>query len=93
METLTIAMSMSIGCAVAWLIALYSERGPTLLIWDTLFGMTGAALCALAVAWIDLALGIIWLLVAGPPCAVLMIIAGHAIRRAVDRAIRGLRSS
>lgn len=89
MDTLTIALSMSIGCAVAWLIALYSARGPALLLWDVLFGMVGAALCALAFAWSVPTLGVIGLLLAGPLCAVLMIVAGHAIRRAVDKAIRG----
>ena len=35
------ALIMSIGSAVAWLVALYSARGPALLIWDVLFGMSG----------------------------------------------------
>jgi hypothetical protein len=92
LDTLTIALSMSVGCAVAWLIALYSARGPALLLWDVLFGMAGAALCALATAWIAPTLVVVGLLTAGPLCAVVMIVAGHAIRRAADKAIRGRRS-
>ena len=78
---------MSVGCAVAWLIALYSARGPALLIWDVLFGMMGAGLCVLAITFIDPRFGVIGVVTAGPLCAVLMIVAGHAIRRAV-KAIR-----
>jgi hypothetical protein len=88
MDTLTIALSMSIGCAVAWLIALYSSRGPALLFWDVLFGMVGATFCALMIGWIAPMLVIIGLLTAGPICAVLAIVAGHAIRRAVGKSIR-----
>jgi hypothetical protein len=84
---------MSIGCTVAWLIALYSARGPALLLWDVPFGMVGASLCALAIDWSLPTLGVIGLLTAGPPSAVLMIVTGHAVRRAVAKAIRGRRST
>ena len=88
MDALTIALSISIGCAVGC-VALYSERSPTLLPWDLVFATAGAALCALAIAWIVPTLGVIGLLTAGPPCAVLMIVVGHAIRRAIIKAVRG----
>jgi hypothetical protein len=70
---------MSIGNAVAWLIALYTERGVRLLLWDVPFATIGAAVCAISVAWIV----VVGLVTAGPVCAALMIIAGNAIRRAL----------
>ena len=83
MDILTIALCISIGNAVAWLIALYTQRGVHLLLWDILFGMVGAALCAVAIAWVTPTLGVVGLVTAGPFCAVLMIFAGDAIRRAL----------
>src|SRR5687768_14878411 len=74
---------MSIGNAVAWLIALYTERGVPLLLWDVPFATIGAALCAISVAWIEPKLVVVGLVTAGPVCAALMIIAGNAIRRAL----------
>ncbi len=84
MDILTIALCISIGNAVAWLIALYTDRGVQLLLWDVPFATAGAALCALAVAWIAPTLGVVGLVTAGPLCAVLMIVAGNAIRRALS---------
>jgi hypothetical protein len=83
LEILTIALCLSIGTCVAWLVALYSERGPYLLIWDNVFGMTGAALCAAAIAWLAPAIGAAGLVIGGPVCAWLAIVAGQAIRRAL----------
>lgn len=85
MDILTIALCMSIGSAVAWLMALYTERGVELLLWDMPFAMAGAALCALAIAAIAPAFVVVGLLMAGPFCAVVAIFAGHAIRRALLR--------
>jgi hypothetical protein len=82
-DILTIALCMSIGCAVAWLIALYTTRGVRLLLWDTLFAMIGAVLCALAITWFAPRFGVVGLVMAGPFCAVLAIIVGNAARRAV----------
>ena len=82
-DILTIALCMSIGNAVAWLIALYTERGVRLLLWDVPFATIGAALCAISVAWIEPKLVVVGLVTAGPVCAALMIIAGNAIRRAL----------
>jgi hypothetical protein len=84
LDILTIALCISIGNAVAWLIALYTDRGVQLLLWDVPFATAGAALCALAVAWIAPTLGVVGLVTAGPLCAVLMIVAGNAIRRALS---------
>ena len=83
MDTLTIALCMCIGSAVAWLIALYTERGAYLLFWNVMFGMVGAALCALAIAWIAPAFVVAGLVMAGPFCALLMIVGGQALRRAL----------
>jgi uncharacterized membrane protein YfcA len=77
------ALCMSVGSAVAWLIALYTERGVRRLLWDFPFATAGAALCALAIAWIDPRFVMIGLVTAGPLCAALMIFAGDAIRRAL----------
>jgi hypothetical protein len=84
LDILTIALCISIGNAVAWLIALYTDRGVQLLLWDVPFATVGAALCALAIAWIAPTLGVVGLVMAGPLCAVLMIVAGNAIRRALS---------
>ena len=83
LDILTMALCLSIGCAVAWLIALYTRRGVQLLLWDLPFATAGAALCALAVAWFAPTLGVLGLVTVGPVFAVLMIAAGDAIRRAL----------
>ena len=88
LDNLTIALCISIGQAVAWLIALYTERGVHLLFWNVLFATVGAALCALAIAWIVPTLGLLGLVTAGPICAVLMVVGGHALRIAAGNAIR-----
>ena len=89
MDFLTVTLCMCIGTAVAWLFALYTPRGAHLLFWNTFFGMLGAALCALAIFRFAPVLGVVGLVIAGPLCAVLMIVAGNAIRHAIDTAIRG----
>jgi hypothetical protein len=89
LDNLTIALCMSIGSAAAWLIALYTPGGAYLLFWNTLFGMTGAALCALAIPWIAPALGVAALVIAGPVCAGLAIVAGQAVRRALRVRVPG----
>jgi hypothetical protein len=68
---------------VAWLLALYTSRGVGLLLWDVPLGTLGAALCALAIGSISPAFGVVGLVTAGPICAVLTILAGDAIRRAL----------
>ena len=83
MDILTIALCMSIGQAVAWLIALYTERGVHSLLWDMLFATAGAAMCAAAITSVAPTLTVVVLVIAGPLCSVFMIVAGHAIRRAL----------
>jgi hypothetical protein len=84
MDFLTIALVLCIGNAVAWLIALYTERGAYLLLWNLLFGTVGAALCALAITWLAPTLGVAGLVIAGPVFAVLAIVTGQAVRRAFE---------
>jgi hypothetical protein len=83
MDILTIALCISIGNAVAWLMALYTKRGVTFLLWDVPFATAGAALCALAVTLISTKLVVVTLVTVGPLCALLLIFTGHAIRRAL----------
>jgi hypothetical protein len=77
------ALCISVGSAVAWLLALYTSRGVRLLLWDVPLGTLGAALCALAIGAISPALSVVGLVTAGPLSAALMIFAGDAIRRAL----------
>jgi hypothetical protein len=85
LDNLTMALCLSVGCAVAWLLALYTERGPRLLIWNTVFGVAGAALCALVIAWIDPVFVIAGLVMAGPIFSLLFILAGQAIINALSK--------
>jgi hypothetical protein len=85
-DILTIALVISVGNAVAWLIALYTTRGVQLLLWDVAFGMAGTALCALAFAWLAPAYQVIGLVSVGPLCAKLMIFGGDAIRATISKA-------
>jgi hypothetical protein len=81
-DFLTGTLSLCIGSAVAWLVALYTEHGARLLIWNTAFGVVGAALCAFVIGWTAPAFTVVGLLVAGPLCSLLAIQAGNAARRA-----------
>ena len=89
MDFLTVTLCMCIGCAVAWSIALYTERGYRWLIWDTFAGMAGAALCALAIAWLAPRFIIVGLVIAGPVCAYLVIVAGRSVRKKAFRGAQG----
>jgi hypothetical protein len=83
MNTLTIALCISIGSCVAWLIALYTRDGTRMLLWNFPFGVAGAALCALIIAWLAPWLGVVGLVIAGPFFSLLAIVAGQAILRAL----------
>lgn len=89
MDFLTVSLCMSIGTAVAWLVALYTPGGAHLLFWNTFFGMLGAFLSLWAIVSMAPALRVVALVIAGPFCALLMIVAGNAMMRAMDKAIRG----
>ena len=81
MDFLTQTLCLCIGSMVAWLIAIYTQRGASLLIWNHVFGIAGAALCALAIAWVAPLWATVGLVMAGPPSALFVILAGNAIRR------------
>ena len=66
MNTLSIALCISIGSCVAWLIALYRPDGTSSLLWNFPLGMAGAALSALAIAWLAPWLGIAGLVILDP---------------------------
>ena len=85
MDTLSIALCISIGSCVAWLVALYTPAGTSSLLWNFPLGMAGAALCALAIAWFAPWLGIAGLVIVGPFGALLAILVGGAILRALRR--------
>jgi hypothetical protein len=59
-------ISLSIGCAVAWILALYTSRGETHLIGDTFVATAGAVLCALLLWWIAPAYIVVGLPLVGP---------------------------
>ena len=83
LDFLTQILCLCIGTTVAWLIAIYTEHGASLLIWNHVFGIAGAAFCALALVWVAPTWGIVGLLLFGPPCAFLLILVGNAVRRAL----------
>lgn len=83
MDFLTACLCLSIGSAVAWLIALYTRNGAYRLFWNTFFGMLGAFLTALAIARYAPILGVVGLLMAGPIVALLTILIGNAVKRLV----------
>jgi hypothetical protein len=84
LDILVIALCISIGSAVAWLLALYTGRGEHLLLWDTLLATAGAMLCALAFAPASPTVILVALVTAGPLCAVLVILVGDAVRRTLS---------
>jgi hypothetical protein len=85
LDILTIALCLSIGNAVAWLLALYTEGGIRPLLWNIWLGTAGAFMCVLAVAWTAPGHKIVVLMIVGPLCALLAIIIGQAAIRAVGR--------
>ena len=83
MDSLTIALCLSIGTGVPWLVAIYSVNGARQLIENSVFGLVGAALGASAFNWISPTYGIIALVSLGPVVAFLTIAAGQAVKRAI----------
>jgi len=67
LDNLTIALCISIGTGVPWLIAIYSDNGARQLIGNSVFGLVGTALAAFAFDWISPTYSIIALISAGPP--------------------------
>lgn len=80
-DILTIALCLSVGCVVAWLLALYTARGERRLLSDTALAMLGAAACAFALSWASPTVRLVGLVTAGPVCGLLAIMAADAVRR------------
>ena len=76
-------LCLSIGCAVAWLMALYTPRGEQMLIWDTVVGTAGAVLSALILWWIAPIYIVVGLLFLGPIFARLAIAFADLVRRSL----------
>jgi hypothetical protein len=83
LDNLTIALCISIGTGVPWLIAVYSDNGARRLIGNSIFGLAGTVLGAAVFNWISPRYGIIALVALGPAVAFLAIAAGQAAKRAV----------
>ena len=83
MDNLTIALCISIGTGVPWLIAIYSDNGDRQLIENNVFGLAGTAFGASAFNWIFSTYSIIALVSLGPVVAFLTIAAGQAVKRAI----------
>jgi hypothetical protein len=83
LDILTIALCISIGTGVPWLIAIYSDNGDRQLIENSVLGLAGTALGAGAFNWIFSTYGIIALISLGPVVAFLTITAGQAVKRAI----------
>jgi hypothetical protein len=83
LDNLTIALCISIGSGVPWLIAVYSDNGARHLIGNSVFGLAGTACGASAFNWISPTYGIVGLISVGPVIAFLTIVAGQAIKRAI----------
>jgi hypothetical protein len=77
------ALCISIGTGVPWLIAIYTEAGDRQLIENSVLGLLATALAASAFDWIFSAYSIIALVSLGPVVALLTIVAGQKVKRAI----------
>ncbi len=84
MDFIVGCLSLSIGCAVAWLLALYTSRGEKMLIGDTFAATAGAVLSALILWWIAPVYIVVGLLVLGPFSARGAIALADLARRSVS---------
>jgi hypothetical protein len=75
---------LSIGCAVAWVLALYTPRGEAFLLGDTFFATAGAVLCALILWWTAPVYIVVGLLFLGPFFARGAIALTDLVRRSVS---------
>jgi hypothetical protein len=91
LDNLAVALCISIGTGVPWLIAVYSDNGARQLIGNTVFGMVGTAFATSAFNWIFSENGIAALVSLGPAVAFLTIAAGQAAKRAILPDCRGRR--
>ena len=77
LDNLTIALCISIGSGVPWLIAIYSDNGARQLLWNSIFAMVGIAVGAGAFNWISPRYSLIALIFVGPVVVILTIAAGY----------------
>jgi len=83
LDNLTIALCISIGTGVPWLMAIHSDLGARQLIVNSVFGLVGTAIGASAFNWMSPTYGIVALVTVGPAVAFLTITAGQAAKRAI----------
>jgi hypothetical protein len=83
LDNLTIALCISIGTGVPWLMAIHSDQGARQLIVNSVFGLVGTAIGASAFNWMSPTYGIVALVTVGPAVAFLTITAGQAVKRAI----------
>jgi hypothetical protein len=88
LDNLTLALCISIGTGVPWLIAIYSDRGARQLLGNSVFGMLGAAFWASAFNWISPTYGLVALVSVGPVVVLLTILAGQAAKRGILSRLR-----
>src|SRR5688572_30434424 len=81
LDDLTIVLCISIGTGVPWLVAIYSDAGARQLIENSVFGVIGVTLGALAFSWISPTYGLLAMISAGPVVALLTIVGGQALKR------------
>jgi hypothetical protein len=77
------ALCISIGTGVPWLLACYSEERARQLVENNIFGLAGTALAASAFNWVFSTYGIIVLVSLGPVVAYGAVVAGQAAKRAI----------
>jgi hypothetical protein len=89
-----VALCISIGTGVPWLIAIYSvtDNGARQLIENSVFGLVGTAVGACAFKWISPTYSIIALVSLGPVLAFLTITASQALKRAILSTLSRLRA-
>jgi hypothetical protein len=83
LDNLTVALCISIGTGVPWLMAVYSEDRARQLIENNVLGLTAAGLAAVAFDWLFSTYSVVALVSLGPPAVVLAIAAGQAVKRAI----------
>ena len=79
LDILTIALCLSIGNMVAWLLALYTQGGIHQLLWNVVFASAGAFLSVAVVAFLAPDLRVAGLVVAGPFFALMAIGIGQIL--------------
>ena len=83
------ALCISIGTGVPWLVAIYAENGDRHLIGNSVLALAGTALGAIAFNWISPRYGLLVLILVGPVVAFLAIAAGQTVRRAILSKLSG----